>query len=156
MPKRPSGERRGRPQGPKRRQLTVPDRGLKYLVQAAMADLPGLRERVVSQAIVWLVKEALRMAYRGRVTVRLLLAQGLNDDRWDWSKADDPIASFANENYLSLEDLQRFLDGRDEPTSEMIAVIAGALDLDVNYLLELAGTTLEENGHDVDVKIANS
>lgn len=155
MANRRSGQGRGSGRFTKRRQMTVPDRGLKYLVQAAIADMPELRGRPVGQAIVWLATEAMRVAYRGRMTFRRLLAESLGDDRWAWAKTDDPLASFAGETYLSCEKLERVLDGRDEPTSEMIAAIAGAIDVDVNYLLELAGKKLEGNGHDVDVTVKN-
>jgi transcriptional regulator with XRE-family HTH domain len=131
--------------GKKHRQLSVPNIRLRYVVMAAVGDLKALEDRRLGQAVVWLVNYAIAAIYRDRLTLARLLALSLYDEKYDWARADEPLEAFAEEALLDPQVVERILMGRAAPTNEQYSAIAGALDKDVDELMELP-TKLEENG----------
>lgn len=127
------------------RQLSVPNKGLRYLVMAAMGDIPALRGRSFGHSMLWLIKFGLAAHYRGQETLGSYLARSLYDIRYAWASDEDPLESFLAEALMDKSVFEGILLGRTQPTAEDYSTLAGTLRVPVDQLLDLP-LKLEENG----------
>ena len=124
---------------------TAVNEGLRYVVMAAIGDLPSLNGRPIGRAIAWLVKYALERIYGDRLTFARFIALALEDENNDWASAEDPLEGLAEAALLEAKLIERLMLGRAVPTAEQYSALAGALRVDVDWLAALP-TWLAENG----------
>lgn len=134
----------------KRRHIIVVDKGLRYLLMAATGDFPQLRGRTTNQALVWLGKYAMAILYLDRPSLGYYLAQKLYDERYPWAKEDDPMVAMAEAALIEPSLIESVILGKTEPSNEFLSAIAGALNEDVETLLEMVAAT--DLGEQVDVR----
>jgi len=132
----------------KRQQISITDKTIKYFVWAAMADFSAVSGRSLSEAIVWLTKQAINALYGKRLTIRRFLASILSSKKYFWSETRDPLDTLSKLAMFDPDELGRVMQG-EEPSNELLAAIAGQLDEeDDTILFELARRDTEnENGH---------
>lgn len=128
----------------KRDQITANAKGgLRFRIEAAIADLPELRNMTVTTALTWLADYALDILYRGRrMTIPRLVSEKLKDQQFEWGRLEgDPVAAkalLAERADIDPEILGLIVIGKATPTEENLSGLASAFDMEVDLLIEIS------------------